>query len=220
MTPYYADDAITIYLGDCREVAEWLAGDVMVTDPPYGIRWRHGALDIPGHKVRAAPGIANDHDTTIRDEALRRFAPRPAVVFGSFYGSPPPAGRHVLVWQKPADAGLFGPRIGWRRDVEAIWLVGDWPTQPATRSSLVRSLDVGSQGSYCKAIGHPHAKPLDVMRYLIGECPPGVVVDPFCGSGSTLRAAKDLGRRAIGVELDERYCEIAARRCAQEVLAL
>jgi len=220
VTPYYADDSVTLYLGDCREVTEWLAGDVLVTDPPYGIAWKHGALTIPGHASTPAPGIRNDNDTSVRDAALELFAPRPGVVFGSFDASRPAGTRHMLVWQKPNDAGLFGAMHGWRRDVEAVWIIGQWPIAPATRSSVIRSRDVGSQGSYCKAWGHPHAKPVDLLRELIGLAPPGVIVDPFAGSGSTLRAAKDLGRQAIGVELDERYCEIAARRCAQEVLAL
>lgn len=67
---------------------------------------------------------------------------------------------------------------------------------------------------------HPNEKPLGLMKRLIQCCPQGVLADPFAGSGTTLRAAKDLGRRAIGVELEERYCEVAALRLGQEVLAL
>ena len=65
---------------------------------------------------------------------------------------------------------------------------------------------------------HPTQKPIGVMLWCLGFMPPGAVLDPFCGSGTTLRAAKDLGRRAIGIEIEERYCEIAAKRCAQEVM--
>ncbi|MGH9252244.1 MAG: DNA methyltransferase, partial [Acidimicrobiales bacterium] len=89
------------------------------------------------------------------------------------------------------------------------------------RSSVLRHLAIaGTVGrADWETRHHPVEKPVGLMRHLIFHCPPlAEVVDPFMGSGTTLRAAKDCGRRAIGVEIEERYCEIAARRLGQEVL--
>lgn len=224
MTPYYSDDNVALYLGDCLELVDVWAGtgdaDVLVTDPPYGIGWRKQLNRAAGS--RAHDGIANDGDTTCRDHALGLWGARPAVVFGSLYAPAPPDVRHVLIWEKPADAGVIGSTLGFRRDIEAIYLTGDWPGRPPRSGSIIRSSapNVGGPFSPAGVTSHPHAKPVDLMRKLIDACPPGLIVDPFAGSGSTLRAAKDLGRRAIGIEIEERYCEIAARRLAQEVLAL
>ena len=127
--PYYSDEHVTLYHGDCREHAEWLDCDVLVTDPPYGIRWggiapsyRHGVTAPPRRAVR----IAGDRDTAVRDAVL------------------------------------------------AMW----------------------------------------------GDRPAGSIADPFAGTGTTLVAARALGRTAVGVEIDERYCELAARRLSQGVLDL
>lgn len=212
MTPYYDADGITLYLGDCREVTAWLEADVLVSDPPYGIAWSRSENKQRGSKAHA--GIANDHDTGARDEVLRLWGDRPAALFGSFYAPYPPDTRQLLVWQKPVDAGVVGSTTGFRRDAEAIFLIGRWPTRTVARSSVLRS-NAGSIAATVTRTGHPHTKPLDLMEQVIAACPPGVVADPFAGSGSTLVAARAQGRRAVGVELEERYCDVIARRLSQ-----
>jgi site-specific DNA-methyltransferase (adenine-specific) len=220
MTPYYQDDLVTICHGDARDwEAPLLKGDVIITDPPYGIAWRRGV----NHARKSKPhtGIANDQDTTIRDEVLAAFLhakSRPGIVFGSFYAPFPAHVRQVLVWHKPADAGLVGATTGYRRDAEPIFLIGPWPVRAVERSSVLH-ISAGQAGT-TTATGHPHTKPVALMVRLLEAAPDGSVIDPFMGSGSTLVAAKSLGRRAIGIEIEERYCEIAARRCSQEVLGL
>ncbi len=218
--PYYSDDHVTIYHGDCLELADvWGGADVLVTDPPYGISWStHGSKrDLRGWAPRQAKaGIVGDDDTTARDHVIAAWGDRPSAVFGSPLIAPPAGAIQALVWQKPVDSGVIGARFVWRRDVELIFLLGSWPKVTPDRSSVLSS--PGGMERYRN--GHPHVKPVPILTQLIEQAPLGVVADPFMGSGSTLRAAKDLGRRAIGVDVEERYCELAAKRCAQEVLAL
>ncbi len=208
MTPYYDADGITLYHGDCREIGEWLDADVLVTDPPYGIRW-----SVPAYNGgRKHAGIANDGDTDARDWALAAFGPKPKVVFGSPTSPPPFGTRQTLVWAKPSDSGIFGAIAGWRRDWEPVYLIGCWPKAPAQRSAVIRT--AGSLTAYANG-DHPHAKPVPLLEQLIAACPPGVIADPFAGSGSTLLAARNQHRGAVGVEVEERYCEVIVRRLAQ-----
>jgi site-specific DNA-methyltransferase (adenine-specific) len=226
-TPYYEDDLVTLYHGDCREITAWLEADVLVTDPPYGRAWRQGEVksagSAKGHARNAASltGIANDQTTDVRDEALAAWGnDRPAIAFGDLMLPPPVNTKLVCVYRKPVDAGLRGAMGGVRRDLEAIYLLNKWQSGIGGRSSLFATgaVLVGSpSGIVAKAGGHPHTKPQDVMQELLGLTS-GAVADPFAGSGSTLVAAKALGRKAVGVEYDERYCEIAAKRLAQDTL--
>ena len=219
--PYYSDDRVTLYHGDCREITEWLAADVLVTDPPYGRAWRQGSgmTDAKGNgSSKAHDGIKGDKDTTTRDAALDAWGSRPSVVFGDPLVAPPRGAAQALVWRKPADAGVQGARVGHRRDVEMVYLVGPWAAGVGGRSSVITSSGWVAGPSGPAAIhGHPHAKPGDLMEYLVALTS-GTVADPFAGSGATLVAAKALGRTAIGIELEERYCEVVARRLAQDVL--
>ena len=210
--PYFSADGVDLYLGDCREATAWLEADLLVTDPPFGIRWRQGCL---GHATGHA-GIAGDEDTSVRDEVLRLWGDRPAVVFGSLALAPPAGTKQVLVYRKPPGSGTRAATAGFRRDLEATYLVGPWPSGIGGRTSLLDTgwRLVGSAHGLAGTSGHPHAKPLDVLARLIA-LHPGTVADPCCGSGSTLVAARQLGRRAIGVEVTPRYCALAAARLAQ-----
>lgn len=218
--PYYQDDHVTIYHADCLDLLPLILADVMVTDPPYGIGWSKGENKAANSKRHS--GIVNDESTATRDNALELWGNRPAAIFGSFAAIPPVGTKQTLVYQKPNDSGVVGSTNGYRRDVEPIYVIGSWPKRSPTKSSVLRSKisNVGGSSSPAGRTGHPHAKPPDLMRELILAIGPGVILDPFMGSGTTLRAAKDLNRKAIGIEIEEKYCEIAARRMGQEVLNL
>lgn len=221
--PYYQDDRVTLWLGDCLEHPEWWTGaDVLVTDPPYGIGWTRPCIKS-GHHRAAHAGIANDDDTTQRDAVLTAWGERPALVFGSLRAEYPSGWKRMLVFEKPTvGAGLFGVRVPWLSNWEPIFLLGEWPEQTPDRSAVVKTRNAAASGysGYTTRAGHAHAKPLDVMEALIEACPSGVIADPFAGSGSTLVAARNLGRCAVGVELEERYAEVIAKRLAQDCFDL
>lgn len=212
MKPYYQDDLVTLHHGDCLEEMGWLLADVLVTDPPYGIAWKKGANRRA--KSAAHAGIINDADTAHRDAALALFGDKPGAVFGSWRAEFPRSSQ-TLVWRKPVDAGVVGSVTGFRNDTELIFLTGKWPKRTSQWSSVITT-DLGMH-SYLS--GHPHAKPIPLMQKLI-QATSGTVADPFSGGGSTLVAAASLGRHAIGVEVDERYCEIAAKRLSQQAFNL
>jgi hypothetical protein len=223
MTPYFADGQVTLFLGDCRKITDWLATDVLVTDPPYGRGWRQGRRATNSHgdgMSKSHDGIVGDQDTSVRDEALTLWGGRPAIVFGDPLIANPAGTAQVLAYAKPDDAGIRGAHAGFRRDLEEIYLVGPWPVGVGGMSSILRTRGhvAGPRGVGLR-YGHPHAKPVDVMETLIAACPPGVIADPFAGSGSTLVAARNQGRKAIGVELKERYCELIVKRLAQGALS-
>jgi site-specific DNA-methyltransferase (adenine-specific) len=214
MKPYYDEGGITIYHGDCREVLPTITADVMVTDPPYGISY---ASNQAGRFNGV--GIQNDSDVSVRDSVLALWH-GPAAVFGSWKMRRPDGTHTLLTWDKGEGVGMGDLSIPWRPNTEEIYIIGKgWRGHRG--SSVIRDTSVVSwsgDGPSGKRL-HPNEKPIPLLRQIIEKAPlHPVVIDPFMGSGTTLRAAKDLGRRAVGIELEERYCEIAANRLAQEVL--
>ena len=220
--PYYQDDRVTLYHGDCLELADlWTCADVLVTDPPYGVRWESRFGDArkgTKNQARSKDVIANDSDAAARDEALAAWgATRPAVVFGSWRIARPSAVRSLLIWHK--EGAYSGPLNGaFFTNHEEIYVIGGgvWRKSAPPLRSVITTTEHRSQAA--RDSQHPTPKPLSLMEKLIDRCPPGTIADPFAGSGSTLVAAKQLGRHAIGVELEERYCEVIAKRLAQDVL--
>jgi hypothetical protein len=178
---------------------------VLVTDPPYGVGFKPG-WDNQFQGVT----IAGDSDTAIRDEVLSAWSPKPAVVFGSWKAPKPKGVRALLIW----DMGTVGSgdlSMPWFPCVEEIYVLGSG--YAGSRTSAV--LRFVNRKSF-----HANEKPVELLSALITKCPPGGILDPFAGSGTTLVAAKALSRKSIGIECVEAYAEIAAIRCQQEVMGL
>ena len=222
MTPYYEEAGVVIYHGDCREIAPLLgSGFAIVSDPPYGMDWNPDTTRFSGGvnpdrrgQGRRPPRILGDDEP---------FDPAPwimaehVVLFGyQYFADRVPLGT-VLSWIKRPDH-LFGTFLS---DCELAWRKGGSGVYAYRRIYVGTAKNVEADVVVGEA--HPNQKPLGLMEWCIqrsGAPPETTILDPFMGSGTTLVAAKLLSRRAIGIETEERYCEIAAKRLRQEVLAL
>jgi DNA modification methylase len=209
--PYYDHGGITIYHGDCREMLPLLDFDAFVTDPPYGVDFAGKATK----HTQASGGYSTRDDSAAGPEAVRLalgIAERGAVFSGIRLMWRYPEPRDVGCIYCPSGAGC-GP---WGFTCfNPILFYGKRPGGPRSPSSMQSFATSDNLG------GHPCAKPLKWLSFVLSlvSCDNDeTIIDPFMGSGTTLRAAKDLGRRAIGIEIEERYCEIAAKRLSQEVL--
>jgi len=202
--PYYQDDAVAIYHGDARVLVPQLRADAVVTDPPYGIGFGYAS-----------------HDDNESAWFSLMAATVPAIKAAAPVAVFPCCKIDRLAW--------------WYANFPPDWLVAWYKGSPGHQSGvgfnswephLVYGRPAKAMHDYFSTRcgfdpnGHPCPKPIEWARWLVSRVVPagGTVLDCFMGSGTTLRAAKDLGRRAIGIEIEERYCEIAAKRMRQEVL--
>lgn len=214
MKPYYENKLVTLYHGDALEVLEWLNADAMVTDPPYGIKWtpQKGSATKAGkpNTLYKIDPINGDNSLEARNKVLELWGNKPAIIFGSWKAERPKNTNHRLIWHK---AGMpSGPlNAAFMTNDEEIYVLGKGfkKSSPPLRS-VIRTDE--HRPSQVRDIGHPTPKPIDLMEKLVDRCPGEVIADPFAGSGSTLIAAQNLNRKAIGVELEEKFCEIAATR--------
>lgn len=210
--PYYQDDYVTLYHGDCLDVTDWLEADVLVTDPPYGVDYQSGA-----RRDKLAASILNDKDTTFRDGVLNLWGAKPALVFGSWKIERPQATKQLLIWDTKGALGMGDLRIPWKPSHQEIYVLGEGQWQGRRDSDVISVAPVQAMARNGRQ--HPHEKPIRLMDELIAKTV-GSIAEPFAGSGSTLISARRMGRKVVGVELDEKYCEIAATRLSQQTFDL
>lgn len=206
--PFYCDDLVTIYNGDAFALLPLLAESTpwrraLVTDPPFGSGWSRnnggGVGEFIGEHVQPAWDVFSL-------EYLHLCQPSAFAIFSTLKRAPEvfdAIGGAVVHWRK-TNPRPNGP------DRDAITI------SPARLPAGIEFRAYNGDTPL-----HPCQKPVDLMTWVLGFIDPSfVVVDPFAGSGATLEAAKNLGRRAIGIELNATYCEAAADRCRQLSLSL
>lgn len=242
MTPYYQDEYVTIYHGDARDVIAELgpadlgpAGvDLLLTDPPYGMGY------VSGHRANAA-NIGADgvrQGMRITRQVIAETVPHLAtdahlLVFchwqswPDFYDALAPYAsiKNALIWWK-GRGGMGDVAVEYAPDYEVILYAVRGRREIFAPGAQGARKRVGAVLAGYPPVGgnrsHPTEKPVRLMRDLVERHTPagGVVLDPFMGTGATIVAARSIGRRAIGIEIEERYCEIAAERLSQGVIDL
>jgi len=210
--PYYDDgNGIVIYHGDCREILPLLPKvDLVLTDPPYGIKrdgMKHSTSSHGGRKPYAFGGWDDS-------------APDAKVIRLLFE-----LGSNLILWGANYYPGALPPKMGW-----LVWDKGqricgsDGELAFTTFETALRVITLNRVELMIDGAVHPTQKPVKLMTRCIEHAHRHshvqTILDPFMGSGTTLRAAKDLGRRCIGIEINEEYCSIAEERLRQEVFAL
>lgn len=216
MQPYYQHAGITIYHGDSREILPALPrADLVLTDPPYGIGMAKGVggggYGGFGKMKRRPRSYEGDWDDERPDaELLRQVAAAGEVAIiwgGQYFADVLPMGRKWLVWDKQQSMPSYS-------DAELAWT-----DLPGVALKMFRQCGAGMMAAERERY-HPTQKPVALIKWCIRQAPDDckLVLDPFMGSGTTLVAAKDLRVSAIGIEREERYCEVAATRLSQEVL--
>lgn len=198
LKPYYDNGQQVIYCCDCRELLPLLPKvDLVLTDPPYGIGANRMTLGNGQRQVYRGEGDWDESpaDITILPESTRQ------IIWGGNYFPLPPS-RCWLVWDKGTGDNDYA-------DCELAWTNYDHVVKKYFRSWVgANAKERQDQDRF-----HPTQKPLELMLWCIEwSKTTGAILDPFMGSGTTLVAAKQLGRKCIGIELEEKYCEIAARR--------
>lgn len=225
MTPYYQDSTCTIYHADCFDVLPTLETvDLLLTDPPYAPQTHEGAR-TGDYGSRALVDFSPVSAALLRDLFATALVARWIVAtmdwrhIADLERQPPDGCRFVRfgIWVKPNGAPQFTgdrPATGW----EGVGILhrdgGRMRWNGGGSHSVWTANKINSE--------HPTGKPISLFQQFVQlfSDPGATVLDPFMGGGTTLRAAKNLGRKAIGIEIEERYCEIAAKRLSQEVLAL
>lgn len=214
--PYYDKDGITIYCGDCRDILPLLPKvDLVLTDPPYGIGQDKGRSTTVNRTGFAAGGFAHRAQyqgewDNVKPESMARVieSGKSAIVWGgNYFAHDLPETCHWLVWDKQNTMPTFS-------DCELAW------TNLPLKS--VKMLRLNGNGLMAEETqrDHPTQKPLKLMTWCLQRVPNAqTILDPFMGSGTTLVAAKALGRKCIGIEREERYCAIAVQRLSQEVMS-
>lgn len=227
-TPYYQDDCVTIYHGDALELLPRLpAFDVLYTSPPYNVGMKYSDYNdrLPDAEFEAWMERWLITAAACAAETCRAYICVGDKLLPKLTNPPPPwAFAQLIAWLKPNIASGGGRMTGdWNHMAE--WVVElrigkRTPMLHGEGNTFNWLMVTAPQSNYKEKKEHPAQQPVKLPRQILSRTPSTLIVDCFMGSGTTIRAAKDLGRKAIGIDISEQSCQMAAKRISQSVLAL